>query len=108
MDTDREPGLQMICRRERRYVLTYVLVAAERELTIPEIEARLEALGFTVYPPKNKRISDGLRVPLQRGWVVRVRRGTYRAGRIPKTSLRRIRLVPGRLLRGELLTAYDL
>ena len=75
-----------------RSLLTLVL-DAERPLvmSLPELAAGVAASGFRVAGRSSKNISDALRWEVGRGRVVRVGRGRYAAGRVAKTTRRRMR-----------------
>jgi hypothetical protein len=76
---------------ELRYALTLTLVRAGVPLTVPELVRALEREGFTVPGRASKEVSDALRWEVGWGRVVRVRRGVYVAGHMPKQTLSRIR-----------------
>ena len=71
----------------------FVVHQAQREVTIAEIAAALRSYGIDPGPEPSARIADWLRSPRGRGWVVRVAPGRYRAGVIPKSTLRRMRRI---------------
>ncbi|MGN6694149.1 MAG: hypothetical protein ACTHN0_08225 [Aquihabitans sp.] len=70
-----------------RYALSLELHAAG-ELSVAELIQRVEAGGFTVVGRASKTVSDALRWELGHRRVVRVGRGRYRAGRIPRSTVR--------------------
>ncbi len=72
--------------RELRYVLVAELAQAGHPLAIVDLVERLDRRRLPVAEPVNKTISDALRTPLVRGRVVRIRRGCYRVGAMPKAT----------------------
>ena len=75
---------------ELRYALTTVLLRAGVPLTVPELVRALERDGFTCWGRSSKAVSDALRWEIGRGRVVRVRRGLYVFGHMPKQTRSRI------------------
>lgn len=73
-----------------RYVLTTALLRAGVPLRVPELVRALERDGFTCWGRSSKEVSDALRWEIGRGRVVRVRRGVYVAGTMPKQTRSRI------------------
>lgn len=73
-----------------RYLLTWLLVEGGT-LTVGELARRLEADGFGVAMPVSKTLSDALRWEVRRGRVVRVGRGRYGPGAMPRQTRSRIR-----------------
>jgi hypothetical protein len=73
-----------------RYALTTLLLRARVPLTVPELVRALEREGFAVWGRPSKEVSDALRWEVGRGRVVRVRRGVYMAGKMPKQTRSRI------------------
>lgn len=73
-----------------RYALTTVLLRAGVPLTVPELVRALERDGFTPWGRPSKAVSDALRWEIGRGRVVRVRRGVYAVGAMPKQTRSRI------------------
>lgn len=73
-----------------RYALTTVLLRAGVPLTVPELVRALERDGFTSCGRASKEVSDALRWEIGRGRVVRVRRGVYVVGSMPKQTRSRI------------------
>ncbi len=73
-----------------RYVLLCAMAREPgRVFTTAELGALLDvAIGEMGRAP-GRKASDALRMPVGRGWVVRVGRGRYRFGVMPPTSLRR-------------------
>lgn len=76
---------------ELRYVLTMILVRARRPLGVDDLAAALADAGFTVRGRPSKSISDALRWEVGRERVVRLGRGVYVAGTMPKQTKSRIR-----------------
>lgn len=71
--------------RERRYVLTELLW--ERgPMTVAELVAAVAAEGWWVGGRPSKTISDALRWEIAHGRVVRLGRGRYGPGRMPKQT----------------------
>ena len=83
---DREPW-----GRDLRYVLTWTLLEAGTTLSVRELLRRVEAAGFVVSGRPSKTVADALRWEIARGRVVRVGRGLYRAGVVPRQTKSRIR-----------------
>lgn len=75
-----------------RHAALCVLLLAGRPLTVAQLLRALSDRGHTVaasYP--NKALADALAVEVRRGRAVRVRRGLYAAGTIPRTTAWRLR-----------------
>lgn len=79
-------GRHVIAGRELRWVLTIYLFD-ERVMSIQALVAALARDGFTVLGRPSKVVSDALRWEIRRGRVVRLGRGRYGAGRMPKQTL---------------------
>jgi hypothetical protein len=73
-----------------RYALTTALLRAGVPLTVPELVRALERDGFTLWGRPSKAVADALRWEIGRGRVVRVRRGVYLVGSMPKQTRSRI------------------
>ena len=73
-----------------RYVLTIELLEAG-ELSVSALVDRLAGKGFQVAGRPSKTVSDALRWEIGHGRVVRVGRGRYATGRIPRTTVAWIR-----------------
>jgi hypothetical protein len=71
---------------ELRYVVTVMLLDQMRELTLVEVVDGLAALGIRVRGRPSKTISDALRWEVRKGRVVRVGRGRYGPGRMPRST----------------------
>lgn len=89
-----------------RYVLTWQLIEADSVLPVSALARRLEADGFGVARPASKTVSDALRWEVGRGRVVRVGRGSYRPGTMPRQTRSRIRLRVA-ALRREAAPSHD-
>lgn len=77
--------------RRLRYALTLHLHDVAEPTTIGELaDAMLEA-GIDVAGRPSKVISDALRTEVSRGRVLRLGRGTYRAGVMPESTGRYLR-----------------
>jgi len=73
-------------RRLRRAAMA-VLLEAGRPLTVGQILSAVERLhGPVPGPLPHKLMADALGWEVQRGWAVRVARGTYAVGTISPTS----------------------
>jgi hypothetical protein len=81
-------------RRLHALELRYVLTSYLRELgtlTVKDLTRLLERDGFAVRGRPSKTISDALRWEIGRGRVIRVDRGRYASGHIPRGKAHRIR-----------------
>lgn len=77
--------------RPLRRAALATLLRAGRPLAVGEVLAAIEARGLRVgstYP--RKAVADALAYEHDRGWAVRVRRGTYAVGTISRTSQWRV------------------
>ncbi len=77
--------------RDLRYAVVAMLLGAQGPLDIDDILQRIDAAGDVVmgdYP--RKVVADALGHEVVRGRLVRVRRGTYGLGHIPRTTAWRI------------------
>lgn len=77
--------------RPLRRAALAILIRAGCPLEVGDVLAAIEARGRRVassYP--RKAVADALAYEHDRGWAVRVRRGTYAVGSISKTSRWRI------------------
>lgn len=94
--------------RELHAALALILVrVAPRELSVGELVAELRAGGFVVAGPRpTKTVSDALRSGRTRGYVIRSGRDRYRSGRIPRTTLWRMRDRLRRRVEGLLPRSY--
>ena len=77
---------RVITGRELRWVLTDYLFGA-RVMSLRALVDALEADGFLVSGRPSKVVSDALRWEVRRGRVVRLGRGKYAAGSMPKQTL---------------------
>ncbi len=90
---------------ELRYVLTWYL----RELgplTVTQLAQLLDDGGFTLPGRPSKAISDALRWEVGRRRVVRLGRGRYGPGRIPRGTAYRIDRRVERILAGEVTSPW--
>jgi len=79
-------GRHFIAGRELRWVLTVYLFEG-RTMSVQALVRALEDDGFAVLGRPSKVVSDALRWEIRRGRVVRLGRGRYAAGRMPKQTL---------------------
>lgn len=79
--------LRPVARRELRYLLCLLLLDERRTMTVPELGAALRNRGLTVAGRESTAISDALRWECRRRRVVRLARGRYRAGTIPRSTI---------------------
>jgi hypothetical protein len=79
------PEPRLIAGRELRYVLTLTLMHAG-SLTVRELVGAVERRGFSLGGRPSKTVSDALRWEIRRGRVVRVGRGRYATGSIPRST----------------------
>jgi hypothetical protein len=84
------PARPLLRSLELRYVLTFHLHRAG-PLTVVDLVRLVEGEGFDVPGRPSKAISDALRWEIRRGRVIRVRRGLYAPGTIPRGTAHRIR-----------------
>lgn len=80
----------VVSGRDLRYVLTWHLVEAGSVLPVRDLVRAVEADGFAIPGQPNKPVSDALRWEIGWGRVVRVGRGRYRAGQMPRQTKSRI------------------
>jgi hypothetical protein len=74
-----------------RYVLSWQLVEAGSMVSLSELVRRVTAEGFAIAGRASKTVSDALRWEVGRGRAVRIGRGLYRAGVMPRQTKSRIR-----------------
>ena len=74
-----------------RALLTLAIHQAGRPMTVAQLVHVVDFEGIGVGGRPSKVISDSLRTEVAKGWVVRVRRGVYAPGRLPKSSKSRLR-----------------
>jgi hypothetical protein len=74
--------------RDLRYVLTRYI--EQGHTTVQALARQLAADGYTVWGRVSKVISDALRWEIRNCRVVRLRRGVYTIGTMPRTSRHRI------------------
>ena len=80
-----------IAGRNLRYLLTVVLHAEARPMTVTELIGAVEGLGLEVDGRPSKTVSDALRWEVGKGRVVKVGRSVYRRGRMPRSTAAFIR-----------------
>lgn len=73
----------------RRYLVVRIFERGG-DATVAELVADLEAEGFMVPGRPSRTISDAFRAEVARGRVVRVARGLYAVGRVPRTTKHRM------------------
>ena len=74
-----------------RHAALAVLLRARRPLLVPEVLADLSSRGYVPGGANpSKALADALAVEVRRGRAVRLRRGLYATGRIPRTTAWRI------------------
>ena len=76
-----------------RAMLVLLLLRAGRPMTVAELVAGVHSSGFAVAGRPSRTISDALRAEVNRGRAVRVRRGTYRAGVVARSTRHRMQRV---------------
>jgi hypothetical protein len=81
-----EARADVLCGIQLRYELCVCLLDARTPLTIRELVERIEARGFTVPGRASKVVSDALRWEVRRGRVIRVGRGRYARGAMPRST----------------------
>ncbi len=77
--------------RPLRYLLITLLAEAGVPLGINDLVSGCEADGVVFSGRASKSVSDALRWELRSGRVVRVRRGVYRLGEMPRSTMHWIR-----------------
>lgn len=90
---------------ELRYVLTWYL----RELgplTVAELARLVDDSGFRLRGRASKAISDALRWEIGHGRVIRLGRGRYGPGRVPRGTAYRIDRRVERILAGEVTSPW--
>jgi hypothetical protein len=90
---------------ELRYVLTWYL-HEHGPLTVAQLARALEGDALTIWGRPSKAISDALRWEVGRGRVVRLGRGRYGPGRIPRATAHRIRRRVEAIRAGELTSPW--
>ena len=93
--------MQIDGRQVRRVLVTW-LMQSERPLTVPELAQRLADAGLSVTGRPGKVVSDSLRWELARGRVVRVARGSYRIGLVPRSTAYKIMRQAVEIQRGRI------
>jgi hypothetical protein len=90
MDKGPDPSRPTISAWHLRQALTLVIHGAGRPMEVAELVGAVERLGFAIAGRPSKAISDTLRGPVRRGWVVRLGRGRYAPGYLPKVTRHRM------------------
>jgi hypothetical protein len=75
--------------RDLRYQLTQ-LVVERGPMSVAAMVAAIDELGFRLEGRQSKVISDALRWEVARGRLVRIGRGRYRLGSVPRSTAHRI------------------
>jgi len=73
--------------RELRYRLSLLLLDAHRTMTVAELVTAMTAVGAPMQTRPSKAVSDALRWEVHRGRAVRLTRGRYRTGHIPRSTV---------------------
>ena len=71
---------------EVRHGISVALLDARSPLTLGELVAAVEALGIHVPERKSKTVSDALRWEIRKGRAMRLNRGLYRLGSMPRST----------------------
>ena len=77
--------VEQLSGRPLRYVLT-VILSERGPLTVAELAAAIEQEGFPLTGRPSKTISDALRWEIAHGRVVRLSRGRYGPGVMPRQT----------------------
>jgi hypothetical protein len=72
--------------RRLRYLLTIVLRDRRKEMSIEELVEVAAAHGLQVQGRPSKIVSDALRWEVRKGRIVRLRRGLYGPGAMPRST----------------------
>jgi hypothetical protein len=83
METDREQ--RTIRGQDLRYVLTLRLMQVGMQ-TVDELVSAVRGAGFEMGGRPSKAVSDALRWEIARGRVVRLGRGRYGPGTVPRST----------------------
>ena len=75
-----------ISGRDLRYLLTHHLLDGARPASIRELVGVVDRAGFVLVGRPSKAVSDALRRDVTMGRVVRLSRGWYGPGRMPKQT----------------------
>lgn len=94
LDLDRR-----VCGIALRYVLVDLMLR-RGPMTVTAMLAALDDLELVVPERRSKVVSDVLRTEVRRGRVVRLGRGRYGVGRIPRSTEHRIRVQAERIRSG--------
>jgi len=76
---------------ELRYLLTTFIAESGATATVAELALALSREGFGLRGRPSKVVSDALRWEVRRGRVVRLGRGVYGLGHIPRQTRSRMR-----------------
>lgn len=85
-----DPRRHTLTSWELRALLTLHIHAAG-QATVADLVEVVRREGVELAGRESKVVSDALRAEVAKGWVRRVRRGTYVPGRLPKSSKHRLR-----------------
>ncbi len=69
-----------------RYLACTALRKPGRPMTVAELVVAIEAQGFSIGDNANKVVADALRWEVRKGRIVKVGRGRYRYGRMPRST----------------------
>lgn len=75
---------------ELRGLLTFMIHRSRSPVSVAQLVASLERQGVRTNGRSSKVISDSLRAEVARGRVVRIGRGLYGAGTMPRSTRQRI------------------
>ena len=78
--------LDRIYGRPLRYLACIALRKARAPLSVAEIVRAIQADGWDLGDQPNKLVADALRWEVRKGRVVKVCRGLYRYGRMPRST----------------------
>lgn len=79
-------GADRVAGTQLRHAICVCLLRAQTPLTVPEVVAGVEALGWSVPGRPSKTISDALRWEVAKGRVVRLDRSLYEIGIMPRST----------------------
>lgn len=74
-----------------RQLLTLLIHGVGRPVSVAELVQLVNGAGYAIEGRPGKRVSDTLRGPVGRGWVVRLDVGVYGPGYLPKVTKSRMR-----------------
>lgn len=72
--------------RAMRYLVLAELIQSGDALSVAELVRRLRKGGLLLPPRSSKIVSDAIRWEVRKGRIVRLRRGVYRVGSIPRST----------------------